>query len=111
MFVSDVPGKPGLPTLVDWDVDRVMLKWAPPKSNGGASITTYIIEAKEKFSASWNEMTDTGVSKILGYSQIIFLKIKKVHQTFLKVVVQYLNNSIKACHSIPPVLNCYWLLF
>lgn len=78
MFVSDVPGKPGLPTLVDWDVDRVMLKWAAPKSNGGASITTYIIEAKEKFSASWNEMTDTGVSKFLNYIHIMFLKIKNL---------------------------------
>lgn len=83
MFVSDVPGKPGLPTLVDWDVDRVMLKWAAPKSNGGASITTYIIEAKEKFSASWNEMTDTGVSKFLNYVQIIILQIK-VFLIFLK---------------------------
>ncbi|KAG8335958.1 myosin light chain kinase activity protein [Homalodisca vitripennis] len=55
----DIPGKPGVPEFVDWDVDRVVLKWAPPKHNGGASITGYIIEAKEKFSASWNEMTTT----------------------------------------------------
>lgn len=61
-IVTDIPGKPGVPEFVDWDVDRVVLKWTPPKNNGGAPITSYIIEAKEKFSASWNEMTNTDVS-------------------------------------------------
>lgn len=55
----DVPGKPGTPELEDWDVDRVDLKWAAPKSNGGAPITGYVIEKKEKFAPTWEEILTT----------------------------------------------------
>jgi len=57
----DIPSKPGTPEIVDWDVDRVDLKWAAPKSNGGAAITGYIIEKKEKFGSSWDEILTTTV--------------------------------------------------
>ncbi|CAH2099215.1 unnamed protein product [Euphydryas editha] len=50
----DIPGKPSIPTLEDWDVDRVDLKWEAPKNNGGAPITGYIIEKKEKY-GHWQE--------------------------------------------------------
>ena len=59
--VADIPSKPGTPDIVDWDVDRVDLKWEAPKSNGGAAITGYIIEKKEKFSSSWDEILTTTV--------------------------------------------------
>ncbi|RZF42380.1 hypothetical protein LSTR_LSTR004188 [Laodelphax striatellus] len=55
----DVASKPGTPEFTDWDVDKVELKWTPPKSNGGAPITGYVIEKKEKFSASWDEVLTT----------------------------------------------------
>lgn len=55
----DVPGKPGVPELDDWDVDRVDLKWAKPKSDGGAPITGYVIEKKEKFAPTWEEILTT----------------------------------------------------
>lgn len=58
----DIPGKPGTPTLEDWDVDRVDLKWERPKSDGGAPISGYIIEKKEQFSSQWNEILTTNVS-------------------------------------------------
>ncbi|KOB59583.1 Twitchin, partial [Operophtera brumata] len=48
---GDIPGKPSVPTLEDWDVDRVDLKWEAPKDNGGAPITGYVIEKKEKVRA------------------------------------------------------------
>ncbi|XP_013148822.1 PREDICTED: twitchin isoform X2 [Papilio polytes] len=50
----DIPGKPSVPTIEDWDVDRVDLKWEAPKNTGGAPITGYIIEKKEKF-GQWQE--------------------------------------------------------
>lgn len=59
----DAPGKPGKPELEDWDVDRVDLKWAKPKNDGGAPITGYVIEKKEKYSTSWDEILTTDVSK------------------------------------------------
>ena len=44
-----LPGKPGKPIPEDWDVDRIDLKWDPPRSDGGSRIHTWIIEVKNKF--------------------------------------------------------------
>lgn len=64
----DIPGKPGTPEITDWDADRVDLKWTAPKSTGGAPITGYVIEKKEKFSTSWDELLVTDVSYLVGIS-------------------------------------------
>jgi len=51
------PGKPiPAPEICDWDIDRMDLTWVAPKDNGGAPITKYIIEKKEKVGASWEEI-------------------------------------------------------
>lgn len=81
----DIPSKPGTPEIVDWDVDRVDLKWAAPKSNGGAAITGYIIEKKEKFGSSWDEILTTTVrssvivyllySVIFAYAFCLYLRL------------------------------------
>lgn len=44
----DQPGKMEKPEIVDWDKDHVDLKWKPPVNDGGAPITGYIIEKKDK---------------------------------------------------------------
>ncbi|XP_053200690.1 twitchin-like isoform X3 [Panonychus citri] len=49
----DEPDKPGTPEIVDYDNKSVDLKWAPPKSDGGAKISRYIIEKKERFQLIW----------------------------------------------------------
>lgn len=49
----DEPGQPGRPEVVDWDRDHVDLKWAAPKSDGGAPIQNYVIQKKEKGSPYW----------------------------------------------------------
>ena len=59
MFFTDLPGKPSVPEFVDWDVDRVDLKWEAPKDDGGAPITGYIIEKKEKLTSHWEEAETT----------------------------------------------------
>ena len=51
------PDKPGMPTVVDWDKDRVDLEWAPPKRDGGAPIEGYIIEKRPKFGA-WEKAAE-----------------------------------------------------
>lgn len=57
--IVDIASKPGTPEFEDWDVDRVDLKWEPPKNNGGAAITGYIIEKREKPSTHWDECLTT----------------------------------------------------
>jgi len=44
-----LPGRPGKPFADDWDVDRIDLKWDPPRSDGGSAIKMWIIEKKSKF--------------------------------------------------------------
>lgn len=63
---TDAPGKPSVPKIEDWDVDRVDLVWDAPKNNGGAPITGYVIEKKDKF-GTWQEALTTTVSQISLY--------------------------------------------
>ena len=49
----DAPGQPGKPEIADYDKDFVQLKWKKPESDGGAPITGYIIEKKDKYSPDW----------------------------------------------------------
>lgn len=41
--------------VVDWDKDHADLKWTRPENDGGAPITGYIIEFKEKFGKDWEK--------------------------------------------------------
>ncbi|RWS24197.1 twitchin-like protein, partial [Leptotrombidium deliense] len=54
----DEPGKPGTPEIVDWDNKSVDLVWEKPASDGGAPITSYIVEKKEKFAIVWSKATE-----------------------------------------------------
>ncbi|KAJ8886792.1 hypothetical protein PR048_013004 [Dryococelus australis] len=49
----DEPSKPNNVEVVDWDKDHADLKWSKPLSDGGAPITGYVIEFKEKFGKDW----------------------------------------------------------
>lgn len=49
----DEPGKPTNVEVTDWDKDHADLKWTKPENDGGAPITGYIIEYKEKFGKDW----------------------------------------------------------
>ncbi len=54
----DTPGQPGRPEATDWNRDHVDLKWTPPDKDGGAPITSYIIEKKEKGSPKWEKAAE-----------------------------------------------------
>lgn len=58
----DAASKPGTPKIDDYNEHMVKLVWEPPKDNGGAPITGYIIEKKDKFSPVWDEVLVTDVS-------------------------------------------------
>ncbi|XP_066902673.1 immunoglobulin-like and fibronectin type III domain-containing protein 1, partial [Halyomorpha halys] len=49
----DVPGKPGRPMLRNWDKDFVDLEWAQPDDDGGAPISKYIIQMRDKDERNW----------------------------------------------------------
>ncbi len=52
--LGTVPPDPPMDLEVtDWDKDRVDLKWRPPLSDGGAPISGYVVECKERFSNNW----------------------------------------------------------
>lgn len=65
IFFIEIPGKPGTPKITDWDVDKVDLSWSEPKHDGGAPITGYVIEKKEKLSTVWEEILTTKVRRKL----------------------------------------------
>merc|ERR1712226_190801 len=65
----DVPDPCGKPNVVDWGPDFAELTWAPPASDGGAPITHYVIEMKEKNMGQWvkgREMTVKEVQDMGG---------------------------------------------
>jgi len=51
----DEPDPCGKPDIVDWSPNHADLEWAPPASDGGAPITHYVIEMKEKNMGQWVE--------------------------------------------------------
>lgn len=55
----DPPSPPSQPVIDDYDNKSVTLKWKRPPSDGGRPITHYIVEVKDKFSPTWNEVTKT----------------------------------------------------
>ena len=59
--------------MTDWDSDFVELEWTKPVNDGGAPISGYIIQKKEKGSPLWTEAAkvpadSTKVRKGLGFS-------------------------------------------
>lgn len=62
----DEPDKPGRPEPRNWDKDFVDLEWSPPKSDGGAPITGYIIQKREKGGRSWQDCAKTSGDRPVG---------------------------------------------
>lgn len=51
--ITDVPGKPGKPELVDSDKDHIKIKWSAPISNGGSPIIGYDVERRDRATGRW----------------------------------------------------------
>lgn len=49
LFLLAAPDRPGKPEARDWSKHHADLKWAPPKHDGGAPITSYIVEKKDQY--------------------------------------------------------------
>lgn len=59
------PEEPGKPDIVDFDEKSVKLKFKPPRNDGGAPVTGYVVEVKDKSmpSAGWKEVLVTDSPK------------------------------------------------
>jgi len=65
----DEPGKPGTPEITDYDNVSVDLKWAAPKSDGGAPIEKYIIQKKDKYKPEWENAAEVPGDQTTGKVQ------------------------------------------
>ncbi|CAK9301085.1 unnamed protein product [Gordionus sp. m RMFG-2023] len=59
----DEADPPGDPQVTDWDKNRIDIKWTPPKKDGGAPVTAYVIEKKEKGSPNWSKAMEVPADK------------------------------------------------
>jgi len=67
----DEPDPCGQPTCVDWGPDFAELTWAPPEWDGGAPITHYVIEQKEKNMGQWVEGKTLTVKEVQQMGNLI----------------------------------------
>ena len=49
----DVPGRPDAPVVEEMTKDSAVVTWTPPKEDGGAKITSYVLEIKGGSNYSW----------------------------------------------------------
>ena len=49
----ELPGRPEAPVVDDITADSARVSWQPPASDGGATITSYVIEMKQRSEAGW----------------------------------------------------------
>lgn len=62
----DEPSKPKNVEVTDWDKDHADLKWEKPDSDGGAPITGYVLEFKEKFGKEWQANKEVPADQLTG---------------------------------------------
>lgn len=48
MTISEVPGEPGVPDIIEVTDMSVTLHWKPPQYDGNSSIEGYIVEYHDK---------------------------------------------------------------
>lgn len=68
--VLDRPGKPENLRADEFAGDSLTLYWQPPKDNGGAEITNYIVEKREAKSPTW--------SKVSSYVTVPFVRVRNL---------------------------------
>ena len=47
------PEAPGAPAIVDSDVNYIKLQWTAPQTDGGAAVTGYYVERRDKSTGVW----------------------------------------------------------
>ena len=63
ILILDVPAAPDKPTVKSADKTDMVITWSPPESDGGAPITSYVIEMKEYTASRWSKATTQTVTE------------------------------------------------
>ena len=54
----DVPGRPDAPVVDEITAVSASLSWSPPAIDGGAEITNYVLEYKQRSDTRWKQVKD-----------------------------------------------------
>lgn len=68
--VLDRPGKPENLRADEFAGDALTLYWQPPKDDGGAEVTNYVVEKKEAKSPTW--------TKVSSYVTVPFVRVRNL---------------------------------
>lgn len=68
----DVPGRPDAPNVDEIVAESANLSWSPPKDNGGAPITNYVLEYKARGDMKWQMCKD----KVKQFSLMLISDVK-----------------------------------
>lgn len=63
MCFSEKPGIPQQPFIISSTKDSCVVCWKPPSSDGGAKITSYYLEKREKKQNKWMSVTSKKIAE------------------------------------------------
>ena len=92
---SDKPSQPGTPEITDYDEESVGFRWSPSQSDGGSSITHYIIQMRLN-GKDWEKLDDFQTPT--GNENLTY---KHIGLT-LKDKVQYRTIAVNKAGESPP---------
>lgn len=67
-YSSDVPGPPASSKYVDVFATSIKLSWEPPVKDGGATVTSYIVDKRETSRADWAQVSAKIKGDILEFN-------------------------------------------
>lgn len=68
-LITETPCAPAMPEIVDSSTSFIKIRWKEPSNDGGAAITGYYVERRDKNTGSWirlNEQPITVSDQILA---------------------------------------------
>ena len=63
ILLKAVPDAPGAPECSNVTGSTVNLSWQPPKNDGGAPVTSYVMQLRKDTDTDWSSATDVTIEK------------------------------------------------
>jgi len=60
--LPEAPSAPDLPEIVDSNSNFIKIRWGKPASDGGAAITGYYVERRDKNTGSWIRLNEQAIT-------------------------------------------------